>query len=494
MERRDDVMARAVAEKVAAAGGRTFFVGGYVRDRLLKKENKDIDIEVHGITPEALEGILDELGGRTEMGANFGIYGLKGTHLDIAMPRRETATGRGHRDFQVYVDPFLGTEKAARRRDFTINAMMEDVLTGELVDHFGGAADLKAGVLRHVDGQTFGEDPLRVLRAAQFAARFQFQIAEETVALGRTMDLTALAGERILGELEKALLKAKRPSIFFEEMRRMEQLSDWFPEVRALIGVVQSPVHHPEGDVWNHTMLVLDQAALLREGAEAGGAEATGCGGTSAGDSEETANLQRENTSQVGDGYMLLRPKDPLGFMLAALCHDFGKAVTTEVIDGKIHAFLHETKGLPLAEAFLGRITTGKKLTEYVLNLTELHMKPNVLAGSGKHPKLKSTNRMFDQCVDPEGLILLARADHLGRPGTEVLTENESFLCQRLQTYRQIMDRPHVMGADLVAAGLTPGPDFSEILAYAHKLRLAGIEKENALRQTLAYAEKVTGR
>lgn len=461
MEDQDRIMAQAVAGKVAASGGRTFFVGGYVRDRMLNRENKDIDIEVHGIEPKILEGILDELGGRTEMGASFGIYGLKGTGLDIAMPRREEATGRGHRDFRVYVDPYLGTEKAARRRDFTINAMMEDVISGEIVDPFGGAADLEAGVLRHVDGKTFGEDPLRVLRAAQFAARFQFQVAEETVALARTMDLTALAAERIMGELEKALLKAERPSVFFEVLREMDQLTVWFPEVEDLIGVRQSPVHHPEGDVWNHTMLVMDQAAKLRDGAA----------------------LKPELT---------LKPELPLGFMLSALCHDFGKAITTEEVDGKIHALLHEIKGLPLVEQFLGRLTTNKKLTAYVLNMTELHMKPNVIAA--KRPKLKSTNRMFDQSLDPEGLILLARADHLGRPGTEILVENEDFLIERLERFRQVMDRPYVMGADLVQAGLHPGPEFSEILAYGHKLRLAGIDKENALRQTLSYAKKVMPR
>ena len=147
MKENDYFMARRVAEAVDAAGGRTFFVGGFVRDRLLQQKNKDIDIEVHGIQPTVLEEILDSLGGCTKMGASFGVYGIAGCTLDIAMPRREEATGRGHRDFTVYVDPYLGTEKAARRRDFTMNAMMEDVLTGQIVDHFGGWHDLREGVL-----------------------------------------------------------------------------------------------------------------------------------------------------------------------------------------------------------------------------------------------------------------------------------------------------------------------------------------------------------
>ena len=239
MNDKDFFMARRVAEAVDAAGGRTFYVGGFVRDRLLHQPNTDIDIEVHGIQPAELEEILNSLGGCTTKGASFGVYGIAGCTLDIAMPRREEATGRGHRDFQVYVDPHLGTEKACRRRDFTMNAMMEDVMTGEIVDHFGGWHDLQDGVLRHVDPKTFGEDPLRVLRAAQFAARFDLKIDPETVEICRNMDLTALAPERVMGELEKALLKADRPSVFFETLREMDQLKDWFPEVEALIGVEQ---------------------------------------------------------------------------------------------------------------------------------------------------------------------------------------------------------------------------------------------------------------
>lgn len=445
MGNRNFIMAEKIASRVAAKGGRVFFVGGFVRDRILGKHNKDIDIEVHGIYPEVLEEILDELGKKTEMGADFGIFGLKGYDLDIAMPRKEEATGRGHKDFAVFVDPFLGTQKAARRRDFTMNALMQDVQTGEVIDHFGGVDDIKNGVIRHVNSETFVEDPLRVLRAGQFAARFGFTVADETVELAKTMDLSALARERILGELEKALLKAKTPSVFFQEMRRMEQLSIWFPEVQQLIGVMQNPQYHPEGDVWNHTMLVLDQAAMLRD-----------------------------------------RAANPLGFMLAALTHDFGKVITTQVIDGRIRSPLHEVKGLPMIRTFLERITNETKLIKYVLNMDELHMYPRRMAAQGA--KKKATNKMFDRAIDPEGLILFARADHMGKAGNVFDAEREQFLENRLREFYQTMEKPYVMGADLVAAGLRPGPQFSEILGFAHKLRLAGVEKEDALRQTLAFA------
>lgn len=245
-------MARRLAEEVAKQGGRVYYVGGLVRDRLMGHEGKDVDVEVHGVSPQVLEGILDGLGERTQMGKSFGIYGLRHYEIDIAMPRTEKANGRGHRDFAVFTDPFLGTEKAAKRRDFTVNAMMEDVLSGEIVDPFGGREDLKRGILRHVNDESFGEDPLRVLRGAQFAARFGFAVAEDTVALCKSMDLGALAAERVLGETQKALLKAPRPGVYFRLLREMDHLSLWFCELEGLFS-------HPLA------LSVLDEAASLRD-------------------------------------------------------------------------------------------------------------------------------------------------------------------------------------------------------------------------------------
>lgn len=142
---RDRETARRIAQAVRPLGGSVYYVGGCVRDRLLGRESKDLDIEVHGVTPQQLEAVLDRMGGRRTVGASFGVYGLAGCGLDIAMPRREVAVGRGHRDFTVEVDPWLGPERAARRRDFTVNALMEDVLTGQVLDFFGGREDLRPG-------------------------------------------------------------------------------------------------------------------------------------------------------------------------------------------------------------------------------------------------------------------------------------------------------------------------------------------------------------
>ncbi len=443
---RDMEMARRLVALVEERGGKVYYVGGFVRDRILGIENTDVDVEVHGITPAALEGILDSLGTRLEMGSSFGVYGLKGYNLDIAMPRRENATGRGHKDFQVEVDPFIGTRKAAMRRDFTINALMEDVRTGEVVDHFGGKEDLKKGVLRHVSDDSFPEDALRVLRGAQFAARFDFKIAPETMELCRKLDLSVLPRERIQEELRKAMLKGKRPSVFFETLREMGQLSVWFPEVEALIGVEQNPKYHMEGDVWIHTMLVVDQAAKRRK-------EAT----------------------------------NPFAFMLSALTHDFGKALCTQEIGGELHAYEHEKQGLPLAEAFLKRISGEKALEKYVLNMIELHMKPNRMA---KDSSQKSINKMFDQSVSPRDLILLATCDDFGSLTDHEREHWEGVLLEKLAVFEEYMARPYVMGVDLVAAGLTPGREFHEMLELGHKLRLAGVDKSIALKQVLGTAGK----
>ena len=191
-------MAKELALRVRERGGRVWMVGGCVRDELMGREIKDIDVEVHGVSASVLEEILDGLGERMAIGESFGIYALKGCGLDIAMPRKEHLRGRGHKDFDVFTDPDLGEKEAARRRDFTVNAMMRDVLTGELCDPFKGQRDLKRRILRHVDDRTFPEDPLRVLRAAQFAARFEFHLAKETVELCRKMPLDALSKERVM--------------------------------------------------------------------------------------------------------------------------------------------------------------------------------------------------------------------------------------------------------------------------------------------------------
>ena len=456
MQDQNIIMAEQIAAAVQQAGGRAYYVGGFVRDRLLGVENKDVDLEVHGVTPQQLETILDGFGERQTVGKSFGVMGLHHYGLDISMPRAETSTGRGHKDFYAFVDPFLGEQKAALRRDFTMNALMQDVLTHEILDFFGGRADLANGVIRHVNDNTYQEDPLRVFRAAQFAARFGFAVAKETTDLSSRIPLDGLPDERVLGELQKALLKAKRPSVFFEELRNMRQLAVWFPEAAALIGVPQNPAFHPEGDVWAHTMQVLDESAALRA-----------------------------------------QSKRPFRFMLAALCHDFGKPVTTQEVDGVLHAYGHEIKGLPPVESFLARLTNERELIRYVLRMTELHMQPNRNADAGAG--VKSFMRLFGKTDWPEDLLLLAKADYLGRFRTDAQREallrdyesTEQTLHKMLSVYRERMSRPYVMGRDLLRLGVQPGPALGEVLAYVHKLRLAGVPKEEQLKHALALARHI---
>lgn len=413
MADRNRAMARRIAEAVAGAGGRTYYVGGCVRDRLMGLENKDIDIEVHGVTVPALEAILDGLGQRTAMGASFGIMGLRHYDLDIAMPRSEKATGRGHKDFEVFVDPFIGAEKAAMRRDFTMNALMQDVLTGEVLDFFGGRADIAAGRIRHVSDATFAEDPLRVFRAAQFAARFNFTVAPGTTAICAGMAVEALASERVMGELEKALMKATRPSIFFAELKKMNRLGYWFGELDAL----------SDGD-WRQVMVGLDGAAALRQAA-----------------------------------------RQPSDFLLAAICAGFGPE---------------------RAGRFLACLTSAVGATRYVLNMVQrLGDMDRYLKDD---PGEGGWMAFFDASACPEDLILLARAT---RPyAITDWQETEERLRGLYELYRDRMVRPFVMGRDLVAAGLRPGPDMGRALAYAHELRLAGVEKGEQLKRTLEWIEQ----
>ena len=437
-----------IAKQAEAAGGRAYLVGGCVRDKLMGKLPKDHDIEVHGIAPDELLEILKGIGEPLSFGESFGIYSLKGLDLDIAMPRREHAIGRGHRDFEVEVDPFIGTEKAAMRRDFTINALMEDILTGEIIDHFGGRQDLQEGIIRHVNDVSFKEDPLRVFRGAQFAARFGFKVSLDTVEICKGMATSELSSERVEGELQKAMLGSDTPSVFFEVLREMDQLEPWFREIKALIGIEQDPIFHPEGDVWNHTMEVLDRGAKLRDEAD-----------------------------------------EPYAFMLLCLTHDLGKITTTTFEKGRIHAYGHESEGLPIAENFMNRLVGSKAVKEYVLGMIPSHMKPNMVAYS--RSKVKNTNKMFDEVPSPKDLILFSVADRPVMAGDFKFQGDRDFLEERLKIYQNTMSEPYVMGRDLIESGLEPGEDFKEILDYAHKLRLACIPKSEALKQVLSYAKKL---
>src|SRR5688500_9037946 len=251
-------LAHEIARAATHAGGRALIVGGWVRDRLLGRESKDIDIEVFGIDAAALKPLLETLGRVDTVGESFTVYKIAG--LDVSLPRRESKTGRGHKGFTVIGDPSLSIEEAARRRDFTINAISFDPLTGEYLDPFHGRDDLAAQRLRVVDSSTFADDSLRVLRALQFAARFELTLDDEAKAICRAIPLDDLPAERVWGEVEKLLLAAERPSLGFALALELGVIDALFPELKALVGCEQEPEWHPEGDVWVHTLQVIDRA------------------------------------------------------------------------------------------------------------------------------------------------------------------------------------------------------------------------------------------
>ncbi len=201
------------------AGGRAMCVGGFVRDRLLQQPSEDLDLEVFGIPEGRLQALLTTLGRVEPVGQAFPVYKLG--HIDVALPRRESKSGRGHKGFIVEGDHSMSFEEAARRRDFTINAIGWDPLTDEYLDPFKGRADLAGRRLRVVAPATFGDDSLRVLRALQFAARFELTIDPATADICRAIPIDDLPAERIWGEIEKLLLKAQRPSLGFALAREL---------------------------------------------------------------------------------------------------------------------------------------------------------------------------------------------------------------------------------------------------------------------------------
>lgn len=444
-----------IAKQVNKIGGKAYFVGGYVRDRLIEQylnvslldTKPDIDIEIHGIENKQLENILSNLGTYLEFGKSFGIYSLADYRLDIGLPRAEVSTDKSHRGFEIEVDPKLGTYLASKRRDFTMNSIMQDILTNEYIDHFNGIEDIKNRLVRHVDDRSFVEDPLRVLRACQFASRFNFDIDVNTIELCKKMDIRQLSKERIFGEIKKALLNSSRPSVFFEHLNKMDHLGYWFKELEDLKVIEQNPFFHKEGNVYIHTMMIIDEAAKIIDQAN-----------------------------------------EKLYFMFACLCHDFGKAVSTKVIDGRIRSIHHEIDGLPLVRDFISRISTEKKLLSYVLNMTELHMKPNMYAYDNS--SIKKTNKLFYKSVDPHDLILLALADSRSRI-SEIKIDTSEYLEERFKIYKEYMSRPYVTGKDLIYHGIPSQEDFSKLISLVNKHRFAGIDKESSLKQVISYAKEI---
>lgn len=430
-------LARSIAAAVRDAGGRALIVGGWVRDQLRGHPSKDIDMEVFGVGEARLPALLAPFGRIEAVGQSFAVY--KVGDIDVALPRRDSKRGRGHKGFDVRGDPSMSFEEAAQRRDFTVNAISWDPLTGEHIDPFDGRGDLARRVLRAVDPATFGEDSLRVLRAIQFAARFEFSLDDRTAALCRRIPLDDLPAERVWGEVEKLLLQAERPSIGFALARDLGVVDAWLPELTMLVGCEQEHDWHPEGDVWTHTLMVIDRAR------------------------EMNADLDRPRL---------------LAVMLGAVCHDLGKPATTALIDGRIRSPNHEEAGVGPALRLLDRLNVrsidGYDVRGQVSGLVAQHLKPGMFH---KAPSVSDgAFRRLAQKVDLELLARLARADCLGRTGDFDCSAMDWFLERaRALGVEHAPPKPLLLGRHVLALGVEPGPRVGEILRQVYEKQLDGV-------------------
>ena len=425
-------------------------VGGCVRDQLMGRAVTDWDLEIYGIQPAILRELLEtfavEMGETLNtVGESFTVYKI-GSDLDVALPRRERKTGRGHKGFVVEGDPDMSFEEACSRRDFTVNAILKDPLTGEIVDPFNGREAIENKILRHVSDDTFAEDSLRVLRAAQFAARLRFDIAPETVELCRNIDLTDLPKERIWGELEKILLQAEQPSIGLRWLYDLSVVDQLFPELATLVGVPQEPEWHPEGDVDVHTMMVADEARKLIDALD--------------------------------------YPRQ-VAVMLGAVCHDLGKPPTTEFVDGRTRSLGHDEAGVEPTLTFLGRIGIhtlhGFDVREQVVQLVRYHLKPGMYYKS-KNPVGDGAFRRLARKVEPDLLYRVAKADSLGRypdwDRSKMIfgSEAQEWFIEKVRSLNveKTAPTPILMGRHLIELGLKPGPDFKTILDAVYERQLDG--------------------
>ena len=366
-----------ITQDIRNNGGDLLFVGGIVRDSQLGIDNKDIDVEVYNLPAENLIPILSQYGKVDQVGVSFGVIKLTTETMDydFSLPRRENKEGAGHKGFVVTPDHTMTPKEAASRRDFTFNGL---ALTpeGQVLDFFNGLADLKDRRLRHIS-EKFAEDPLRVLRGFQFAARFNMTMDDSTAELASSLksEYRTLAKERVWGEWQKWATKGAVPSA---GLRVLDQTGwiDFYPELKNLKGIMQDDEWHPEGDVWEHTLHVVDGAAEIAD-----------------------------RDGLVGE--------DRLVLLLAALCHDLGKPSTTVIgDDGRWHAPRHPQEGVDLTKSFLRKIGASERIVEKVCPLVAEHM-------AHLNDITPRAVRRLALRLDPTNIEMLVRvieADHSGRP------------------------------------------------------------------------------
>jgi len=424
-------------------GGAAMLIGGAVIDSIKDLPIKDIDIEVYGISYGQLVILIESLGMPCNLvGKSFGVIKTKieDFDFDISIPRRENKIGIGHKGFMIELDATMTPQEAGRRRDLTINSMYRNLYNGAIIDPFNGLDDLEKGIIRITDEKTFTEDPLRVLRIMQLLPRKGKVVSRETMLLCKSMVRTfsELPKERIFIEWEKLLLKAEKPSIGLEFLRESGWLTH-FPELFDLIGCPQNPVWHPEGDVWIHTCMVLDNAAKLRH------------------------NIPEEWR---------------LAYMFGALLHDVGKPSTTTP---DLRANGHDVAGIKIAETFLRRMTNDRTLIKKVTTIVGLHMRPGQLDHS--NAKEAAWKRLHNKCrLDILGWQ--SKADSAGRTGRNVLLDKHSPSDKCFELFEKFGEgkiKPIVQGRDLIALGLKPSIEFGRVLKKCYEKQLSGMNKEEII-------------
>jgi tRNA nucleotidyltransferase (CCA-adding enzyme) len=437
---------RKIEQLVRRASGRTWLVGGSVRDLVLGQQPRDLDLEVTGVPPGQIHALLTEHFSVQFVGKAFAVFKLQGLPVDLSIPSRTLSDDTSLPGLLRQADPNMPIDEALARRDFTINAMAWDPDTLELRDPFNGRGDLDARILRHASNR-FAEDPLRVLRGMQLAARLELTVAPETVALCQTLSQEGQPSERLWEEWKKLLLQGRKPSLGLQFLRHCGWLR-FYPELASLEGCPQDPIWHPEGDVWIHTLHCLDWFAAERTGDE----------------------------------------PDDLAVGLGVLCHDFGKPVTTKEEYGHVSSRGHESEGTGPTQRFLERLTNQHSLIDEVVPLVLCHLRPRALHDANASDS--AVRRLARQVQRIDRLVRVARADHAGRPPKQFdgFPAGEWLLARarQLEVDRQTPS-PIIMGRHLLELGIQPGPDMGRLVDDCYEAQLDGVFA--TLEEGLAYAK-----
>lgn len=431
------------------AGGRAILVGGAVRDYVMGLESKDWDIEIYGLDSSAIESLLSRFGTIIFVGKSFGVFRIVGLDVDFSLPRRDSYG----RKPEIAIDPHMSYYEAFMRRDLTMNAMGIDLVTHELIDPFNGQKDIKNKILRTPNPEFFVQDPLRFFRVMQFIGRFGMQPDDELNRICISMNISHISIERIVDEIEKLFLRSQRPSLGLRWIAKIGRMQEVFPELFTTIGVPQRPDFHPEGDVFEHSMQTLDAAAVW--------------------------------PYESDDKKLVI--------LFAALCHDLGKATTTQLIDGVYKSFGHADAGVPFARQLLKKMTLKKEIHDAVSKLVKYHMEPILFIKGGAKAlayKRLALKLAPESCL--HDLAVVSKADRQGRNGDSKLPltidipQLDQFVARAKQ--HNVLFAPEkaiLQGRDILHLKLS-GPEMGRLLKKAYEIQIEqGIEDKQELLDVL---------